>query len=373
MAILDIQRRLAPAGRIRIGQQVPTGTAGKTRPSKLSAFRFTSSNKRAVEQVANLYGGEPHPWVDAPTEGQWEVFTEASEIPVVVPPERMSFSQFYETWSGGGCKRRCDGQWDQISDGPCVCDPENRECKPHTRLSVMLARLSGIGLWRLDTSGYYASEELGGSFEIADMLSQSLGRSVLPGILRLEQRVTKRDGKTNKFAVPVLDFDVDMGALALGYQTTPTGEITATGPVAVQSRGLTRVPSDELPVPSVAEQVKAIEAPKGRKPRSNAAEPVKRTGLKPKGAPQAQEAESPETAPEPKDDADEARKRNFFRLFNLLNVADRDDRLAYCRQVTGRKDIASSNDLTPAEADQIIAQLKLDTGEEPPLRDAEVA
>lgn len=373
MPIIDIQRRLAPAGRIRIGEQVPTSN-GKTRPSKLSAFRFTSSNKRAIEGVAGLYGGEPHLWEGAPTEGQWEVYTEASEIPVVVPPERMSFSQFYETWSGGGCKRRCDGQWDTVNEAPCVCDPENRECKPHTRLSVMLARLTGIGLWRLDTSGYYASEELGGSFEIADMLSQSLGRSVLPGILRLEQRVTKRDGKTNKFAVPVLDFDVDMGALALGYSTKPTGEITPTAPINVESRGLTRVPSDTEPVPSVADQMKALEAPKGRKPRANASEPVKRTGLKPKGAPQAEAPEEDSAPPlDPEAQAEAARRGNFFRLFGLKGLADdREERLAYCVRVIGRK-VATSNDMTAAEKDQVIAQLKLDVGEEPPVRDEEVA
>lgn len=241
----------------------------------------------------------------------------------------------------------------------------------------MLARLSGIGLWRLDTSGWHASEELGGSFDIADMLSKALGRSVLPGILRLEQRVTKRDGKTNKFAVPVLDFDVDMGALALGYSTTPQGEITQE-PTPARTTGLTRVPADELPVPSVAEQVKAIEAPKARKTRSNAAEPVRRTGLKPKGAPQ---AEAPAEATEPTDDtpapdpAAEARRGNFFRLFTAKGLdkpEDRDERMAYCIRVIGRK-LESSNDLTPAEADQIIAQLKIDVGEEPPLRDEEVA
>jgi hypothetical protein len=66
---------------------------------------------------------------------------------------------------------------------------------------------------------------------------------------------------------------------------------------------------------------------------------------------------------------DDARKRNFFRLIGVKGIEDRDERLAYCRQVTGRKDIGSWNDLTPAEADQIIAQLKLDTGEEPPLQE----
>lgn len=351
MSIIGLQRRLAPAGRIRIGEQVPT-SGGKTRPSKLSAFRFTSSNRRAIEAVAALYGGEAAEWAGAPTEGQWEVCSESSEIPVVVPPERMAFSQAYEVWSGGGCKRRCDGQFDQISDGPCLCDPENRECKPYTRLSVMLAKLSGIGLWRLDTKGWFAAEELGGSFEIADMLSKSLGRSVLPGILRLEQRVTKKDGKTNKFAVPVLDFDVDMGALALGYTTTPSGEMVPVN-ATPERPSLTPVPSDEAPVPTVSQQLAEAGAPV--RARSNAAEPVKPTALPLKRG-----------GDDPTDPARKAQKDNLHRLFGLKGVTDRSERLAYCVKVIDRA-LASSNELTAGEADTLIAQLKVEVGEEPPM------
>lgn len=347
MAIIDLQRRLAQAGRIRIGQQVVMQN-GKTRPAKLDKFRFTSHNKRAIEGVADLYGGTPQPWTDGPTEGQWEVFSDAAEIPVVVPPEEMSFSQFYEEWSGGGCKRRCDGEWDSISERPCVCDPDNRACKIHTRLSVMLANLAGIGLWRLDTSGYYGATELGGSFQIATMLSQSLGRSVLPGLLRLEERVVKRDGKTNKFVVPVLDFSVDMGALALGQIGTPTNTAFAAEVQTGQSGGLKAVPADTVPVPSLAAQLQAVDTPKPRTTRSNAAEPVKRTGLAPKLAAGATDAPEPHPDPMTQPQINKARA-----MFNGHDIREDADVHAMAGTILGRQ-IKSLKQIGKAEADTLF-------------------
>ncbi len=313
--IIDLQRTLAPAGRIRIGEQVPSSN-GKTRPKKLSTFRFTSPNRRAIDGVAQLYGGDPHPWEDAPTEGQWEVYTPASEIPIVVPPERMSFSQWYELWSAGGCQRRCTGAVMEPEGSTCICNPENRECEIHTRLSVMLAQLPGIGLWRLDTKGYYASTELGGSFEMAEILVSSLGRSVLPGTLRLEERVVKRGGKTLKFAVPILDFEVDMGALALGKAPVaalaspsaaalPEGESDFRGGADAPS-GLRPIPREDSPTPSVAEQLAAVDGDRdaGKPKRANAAPAIPATGLAPRPAAEA-EADEGQTAPRPEVTDDE--------------------------------------------------------------------
>ena len=265
--IINLQRRLAESGRIRIGVQVATSN-GKKRPSKLEQFRLTSSNEAAINAVAKRYGGAVRPWADAPVGNQWELFTESSVLDVLVPPEAMSFSQFYELWSGGGCKRRCNGAYQVPSEDDCVCDPDNRECKPHTRLSVMLADLPGSGLWRLDTQGWNAANELGGAFELAQLISNATGRAIVPGKLRLDQREVKRpDEATRKFAVPVLDFDVDMNALARGVQ------------VAIGS-GLTPVPDFE-PMKSLGDELEAVNHPAASKPRANAAEPIKRTGLAP--------------------------------------------------------------------------------------------
>lgn len=260
--ILDLQRRLHEAGRIRIGATAKT-SSGKNRPAKLETFRFTSQSEAAMKHLATLFGGEVKPWADAPTGKQWELISESDAIRVMVPPEAMGFSQFYELWKAGGCERRCDGN--EQSDGKaCVCDPEERECKPHTRLSVMLTDMPTSGLWRLDTSGFYAATELAGGFELARLIASTSGRHILNATLRLEQREVKRPGQTvKKFSVPVLDFDVNPEAL--------TGEAPRNLP------GVTPVPA--LPAPTLREQMEAVE---NQPERTRRTEPVKATGLKPK-------------------------------------------------------------------------------------------
>lgn len=316
MPIIDIQRRLHEAGRIRIGAQVPTSN-GKMRPAKLDTFRFTSADGRALSAIANEYGGAVEGWEGAPAGEQWQVITTSAEIAVLVPPEAMSYSQFYELWSGGGCQRRCDGQWEQISDSKCPCDPEERQCKPHTRLSVMLAALPGTGLWRLDTQGWYAAVELGGALELSSLVSSASGRSILPGRLRLDQREVKRPNQpTRKFAVPVLDLDVDMVALA-------SGEAPAIGSGSRPS--LTPVPADSEPVPPLAAQLAAVNEPKATTTRSNAAEPIRRTGLAPKGAQSVIDATA-EDGPAPVHTEDAANlpgaTDRISRLNRLLEILD---------------------------------------------------
>jgi hypothetical protein len=269
--ILDQQKRLAQTGRIRIGSKVEFIKDGekKTRPAKLETFRFTSSNQKAIEAVAEKYGGSVAPWDENP--GQWELFTTSSVIGVLIPPSSMSLMQFYELWSGGGCQRRCDGFTQVPSDEACVCDPDDRECKPHTRLSLMLADLPGSGMWRLDTQGWYAMNEIGAAFDLAGMIAQATGRSIIPGTLRLDGRTVKRPGqRTKNFVVPVLDFDVNMSALA-------RGEL-----VSIESRsGVTPIQDDEKPM-TLAEELEAVNTPVEKPKRSNAAEPIRPTGVRPR-------------------------------------------------------------------------------------------
>jgi hypothetical protein len=216
-----IQRRQTEVGRIRIGQQVP-GRNGKTRPEKLDRFRFTSPSRELIEQVAGLYGGQTQAWSPPSGAAQWEVVTDSAAIPVIVPPQPVT--QWMEMWSGGGCARRCDGVREALSDQPCLCDPDpaRRECKPTTRLNLMLAEVPGIGVWRLETHGYYAATELGG---LADLVESV--RRPIPARLELQQRTVKRQGeKPNHFAVPVVHFDFIPGQiLALDSSPAPAPAI----------------------------------------------------------------------------------------------------------------------------------------------------
>jgi len=358
--IIDLQRRISEVGRIRIGQQVTSGN-GK-RPSKLTTFRLTSADRLRIHQAARLYGGTPAEW-EAPAGKQWEVITEADVLNVIVPPSDMAFSQHYELWSGGGCQRRCDGANESISDGACLCDPENRECKIHTRLSVMLRDLPGLGVWRIDTSGYYAAVELQGAVEVVQMAAGA--GQMLPAKLRLEQRMIKRPGKqVMRFAVPVLDIEVSPAQLLAGGAVTmidgTPGTIAIEPPRQREIDGaapLTPVPESvpERPVESVAKQAAAT---KPRRSRANSAAPVPSTGLLPRTVAQAANDDEAVTKPQ-------LQKLSILRQREGYSDTDegREDWFRWVQTNIGRL-IGTNKDLTKAQASVLIDVLETAEAEE---------
>jgi len=203
--LLQLEHRPTELGRIRLGAKAKTDR-GKEYPTTLDTWRLTSGSKALLDAAAVLWGGTVHPWTDAPDEGFWELLTESAELRILIPTSLRTVSQAYEYWQGGTCERRCDGSYEQISGGPCLCDPGNRLCDPMTRVSVMLPDVPGLGVWRLDTSGYNAATSIPATIELLKSLST---QPWIPAILRLEQRSKKvrEDGKviTHRFAVPVLD------------------------------------------------------------------------------------------------------------------------------------------------------------------------
>lgn len=368
--IIDLQRRLAEAGRIRIGHQTSSNN-GRKRPEKLDTFRLTSPDRARIEQAAHLFGGTPQQW-DAPAGQQWEVITNTDSLHVIVPPADMSFSQYYELWSGGGCQRRCDGRYNSITDSPCVCDPDKRECSIHTRLSVMLRDLPGLGVWRIDTSGYYAAVELQGAVEVVQLAA---GRGqMLPARLRLEQRMVKRVGQgTRRFAVPVLDIEVSPGQLLgpapltppmLGESSPPAVEVGEDRPTARPA--LTPVPDTlpEAPVPSIAEQ--ADPAPEPKRRRANSAPPVPPSGLKPRTLnevppPDTQPTPIPELAPEP-EPVEEVEAQELITAAQLKKLSillreggfdTQESRHGFVAAAINR-DIESAKELTKDEASKVI-------------------
>jgi Recombination directionality factor-like len=252
--------RLRELGRIRLGHKVPTDS-GKMRPAKLAHWRLTSPTGRLLEQVSELYGGGVEEWTDAPTEHrQWEILTDSDTLNVALVPGQL-FSQYHEMWTSAGCRRRCDGRRNLIDDTPCACppDPEERKrlaakskpeaCKLVTRMNVILHELEDLGVWRLETSGYYAGGELRG---VAELVQGA--QSLLPAVLRLEQRTKNEAGKPPiHYAVPVIELLVPTRALiaqqlaaAAGGQVMqigaqPVGELAApqeSGPVEGKGRPL---------------------------------------------------------------------------------------------------------------------------------------
>src|SRR4051794_15723691 len=79
----------------------------KERPVKLATWRATSHDEIAVKEIAELYGGTPAKWDDAPEGEQFEVITTAAAVDVLVPPDALGAD--YERWTAGGCVRRCTG------------------------------------------------------------------------------------------------------------------------------------------------------------------------------------------------------------------------------------------------------------------------
>jgi hypothetical protein len=266
MAILDIQRRGQQIGRIRIGQQVATGS-GKMRPARLDTFRFTTGSRVSADAIAELYGGTVRDW-----EGQFEVITKQNAIGVTVPPRDQVVSQWYEMWNKGGCLRRCDSQTETISNGPCQCphaeDPSDagavanaaakraamaksnppQACKLVTRISVMIPDLPGLGVFRLDSGSYYAAVEIGDS---AALMQMARDKGIfLPAMLRIEQRKRVAGGTTTPYPVPVLE-------VLATFRDIATGAIEAAG-IAAQlppAPGERRAITSGQPAPAHAAQV----------------------------------------------------------------------------------------------------------------------
>ena len=281
MPIISLQRRLREAGRIRLGAQVPTKSGG-TRPAKLGQFRFTSPDELTIKTIASVYGGEPRPWEGAPVGDQWELYTESTVLDVIVPPVDVAWSTWMENWSGAVCRNRCDGQTDWKNDAPCSCDPDSPVCKPTSRLGVILTAVDGLGIFRLESHGWTAAQELNGTIELLRVI-QDRGQMV-PARLLLEQRQQKKvvDGKvqTFNFAVPVLDLRVNLAALSAGLSHAPQITETATSVPYVTPIPVT--PAELAPPPSVAEQVAAAAQPKERPTRKNAAAQLPATGVSPR-------------------------------------------------------------------------------------------
>jgi hypothetical protein len=221
-----LPKKITELGRLRIGERVPNASGKGTHPSKIDCFRLTSSNKPLLHCAAQRYGGEVRPWVgDGVADGQFELYTTVNAIDVLVPTA-SAISVSYERWRAGGCTLRCTGNVvthspldESAVGGACLCPDDDHErdvlakkgnaCARILRLNVLLPDLPGMGCWRLETKGYYATAELLASLDMLRMAEHQ----IIEAVLRLEWRQVKRLGKdpetgkergTLQFAVPVL-------------------------------------------------------------------------------------------------------------------------------------------------------------------------
>lgn len=213
-------------GRIRFGVKGPKGE-----PRALKTWRFTSPDRQAIEQLAELYGGKAKEWSDrkANPQDQWEVVTTSASISVMLPPDALSVN--YELWGGKGCLRRCDGESTQaltsnpnepLVEVPCICNQNGHmECKPKSRLKVLLPEIRMAGFWRMETNSWNAVEELSA---MESALSQMQAYGILYARLTLHPQSTA--GGSRKYVVPRLEFNESTQALIDGASTAvglPTG------------------------------------------------------------------------------------------------------------------------------------------------------
>ena len=261
--ILDIQYRLRELGRIRLGAKSEKGA-----PTKLKHWRLTSASEDLLTKAAELYGGEVREWEGAPNDGkQFELFTEADTLEIVVPPNDTAFSQWMETWSGGGCQKRCDGRQQVLVDRPCSCpkDPEERNelakqgkaCKPTTRFNVLLPDIPDVGVWRMETHGFYAAIELA-AFEQIAQLATSQGQ-MIKARLRIDQRTSKKNGQTRRYIVPVVEISHTVGDV-LQAMGASVDAVAFSLPAPVEGRSLPGA-RPELPAQAAPWSPEELDAP----------------------------------------------------------------------------------------------------------------
>jgi hypothetical protein len=191
-------------GRIRTG--IKSGRSMKA----LDTFRFTSVDKAAIEQLANIYGGTPRPWHDdrANPPDQYEVISEASAIEVAVQPGSVDVC--YELWSAGGMQRRCDGEdailWIkrpsgvQREEAPCVCAKQGvLECKLKTRVNLIFPSIGFAGTWRYESSGETVANTVPGMLAIIEALQHTAGLLPIEMSIVAQERV--KHGQKRKFSI----------------------------------------------------------------------------------------------------------------------------------------------------------------------------
>jgi hypothetical protein len=241
----NTQARAAEHGRLRTGY-----TQGK-RPMRSATWVITSHSEEHVRTAAGLWGGEPEQWQPLnSTITQWRVITKASSIEALITPGDP-LNQYNELWTGGGCKRRCDGDTELLTRQPCLCARQFGEdwhqqkkgvvCSTTSRLNVMLPDLSGMGMWRAETHSFYAASEWAGMVDM--VLAGTNGKGFIPVTLRIEPRQVVRDGQTKKFPVVVVEL---RGVTPRQALSGPMNAATALNPG------------------TSGQAVAAIEAPKGR-------------------------------------------------------------------------------------------------------------
>lgn len=227
MRVIDIQAKMRRVGVIRLGEQQQGNGPGK----RLATFRLTSNDRHQLDVVAMKYGGVVRKWEGGSQ--QWQVTTQASEIPIEIG--NVPATTAYEFWAQVGgkgskqCIRRCDGctiKEGLERGGSCVCpsDPIERAaaskqkgskvCGLVCRLFVRLPEVPDVGLWQVTTGSFYAAQEVPAIMDGIEALAQ-MGAHIRA---RLAIDIRKGGGKTYPvLSVRMYQSNDELRALAMDH------------------------------------------------------------------------------------------------------------------------------------------------------------
>jgi hypothetical protein len=235
--IITLQRQARELGRLRMGWSEPyTDKYGreKRKPIKSTKWVLTTPQRAYLDAAVEAWGGQVDEWQPQGNGAKvWRVVTESEAIDAILPPGDP-LSQSYEMWSRGGCQRRCDGEVEQLSSKACLCraefgdefhlQPPEKACRPHTRLNVVLPDMPDLGVWRVETHGFYAANEIAAAVDLIRHATN--GEVAVPIRLRIEPRTRVAQGKTKQYLV-----------LAMEIRGATAGQILAGQPAAVALDG----------------------------------------------------------------------------------------------------------------------------------------
>lgn len=211
------RRRLPECGRIRLGIRT-IARSGKEKPERIQTLRFTSETRPLIDALAGIHGGQVKPWRNG-TRDEFEVISDAAEIPVILPPDPIGDGAIYELWGGGSLQRRCDGVTavcpTRVSDDEvamvereCICNAKERvECKVTLRLNVIIPDIPFAGVWRCDTHSWNAEKELPGMVEALHAFASAGFSRAIFGVRAEESMIA---GRKQHFNVPYLRTDASV-------------------------------------------------------------------------------------------------------------------------------------------------------------------
>ncbi|MCF8567412.1 hypothetical protein LLE49_22075 [Alicyclobacillus tolerans] len=201
-------KRIPRVGKIYLGEK-QKNAEGKEYPVARDYFVVRADGKNTSEAAAKafheVYGDTPREMTVVFPSDDPENF-----MPQYLAAYRGS-PQRPELWckGNGETASRVDGNGG-YHDIPCLYKEcpifQENKCKELTRLLFMLPEVKGLGIWELDTSSYYGSQNLLGTIQLIRKCTR--GKiAMIPLTLRVVPQTVNPDGRTKTVYVVDLQWE----------------------------------------------------------------------------------------------------------------------------------------------------------------------